>query len=199
MASTSPPSLSQLWQSAHAWLADMLGVFAAPGALAELTREACAALGRELRALECFVLKLLLVEAARFPHSPAPPRRMAASANIGPALASEPARRGARLSLRLPPAPKCCPRTHVAHAGALPPANARSLEQRFDALRRVLEDPIAAAARLARRLRAFGAEAYAVARRIARARPRHHTREPMLFAHACVYANDSARVFKESG
>jgi hypothetical protein len=57
--------IAGLWQDARAWFADLAVRFGAPARIAALARDACAALGRELRALESLVLKLLLIEAAR--------------------------------------------------------------------------------------------------------------------------------------
>jgi len=66
-----------------------------------------------------------------------------------------------------------------------------SLLRRYEALRRVLANPAPTIARLALKLHALGARAYAIARRIALHRPRAEPRDPKLFAHACVRASDA--------
>jgi hypothetical protein len=71
-------------------------------------------------------------------------------------------------------------------------AHARRLARRFEALRRVLSDPRAAIAALARKLAALGAAAHAAARRIALWRPRApHASIP--HGHAMVAAHDACR------
>ena len=71
-------------------------------------------------------------------------------------------------------------------------AHARRLARRFEALRRVLADPRAAIAALARKLAALGAAAHAAARRIALWRPRApHASIP--HGHAMVAAHDACR------
>lgn len=71
-------------------------------------------------------------------------------------------------------------------------AQARRLARRFEALRRVLSDPRAAIAALARKLAALGVAAHAAARRIALWRPRApHASIP--HGHAMVAAYDACR------
>jgi hypothetical protein len=203
-ASIASDPIAALWQAAHDWLADTWRAFGPPERIARLARAACAALARELRALELLVLKLLLIEAARLPacgvtHTHAPAR--AASCPVlrrqcvSPRIPNTP-----RFSLRLPQARtqsrRRAQRQRPRPARALDPLD---LARRCEALRRVLADPMPAVARLARKLHALGARAYAAARRIALVRPRRLPRAPMLYAHASVRAHDGACQFRGSG
>jgi hypothetical protein len=58
--------LTQLWREARAWLAEMLADFISPAQVARaVARQARAAFAKRLRMLQCFVMKLLLIEATR--------------------------------------------------------------------------------------------------------------------------------------
>jgi hypothetical protein len=96
-----------------------------------------------------------------------------------------------RFSLRLPSAPSPRRRAHTGRRCAASEPRPLDLARRCEALRRVLDDPAPAIARLARRLYALAERAPAVARRIALQRPRALRRAPLLFAHACVRAYDA--------
>jgi hypothetical protein len=79
-------------------------------------------------------------------------------------------------------------------AKAAPPCAqtlALRLARRFEALRRVIADPRAAIAALARKLHALGAAAYAIARRIALWRPRTALLS-LAHGHATVCAHDAS-------
>jgi hypothetical protein len=72
--------LALLWGAARRWLADAFAAFGGPAAIAAaLAYKARMAAARRLRALECFVMKLLLAEAATLEpprpmtHAQAPP------------------------------------------------------------------------------------------------------------------------------
>jgi hypothetical protein len=67
-AHLAPDLTAALWQAAHDWLAGVLRAFGQPARMARLAHTACAALKRELKALESLVLKLLLIEASHL-HS----------------------------------------------------------------------------------------------------------------------------------
>ena len=222
MTTLSLDPIAELWQGARAWFAGLRAAFGAPAQVAALAREACAALRRELLALESLVLKLLLLEAARLGLLRDRRAALAPHADSAQAVAFA-ARRLRKLSAQeLPPAdaqaPEQAPDDAAGHAEAafalrlpydrLPLRTRRSaagvareprpddLARRFEALAQVLIDPAPAIARLARRLRALGPRARAVARRIAMHYPRAEPRDPMLFAHACVACCD---VLEESG
>jgi hypothetical protein len=77
-------------------------------------------------------------------------------------------------------------------------AKSRKLARRLEALRRVLANPRAAVAALARRLSALGCAAYAAARRIALAPPPRGKREGRILADAVVHAHDCCGVFDSS-
>jgi hypothetical protein len=197
--------IAALWQAAHDWLADTWRTFGPPERIARLARAALAALARELRALELLVLKLLLIEAAGLPglaHAHAPARAASCPLMrcgcVSPRTSPIP--NAPRFSLRLPQARtqsrRRSQRQRPRPARAPDPLD---LARRCEALRRVLADPMPAVARLARKLHALGARAYAAARRIALLRPRRVPRAPMLYAHASVRAHDGACQFRGSG
>jgi hypothetical protein len=208
--------IARLWQGARAWFAELRSAYGATAQIAALASAACAALTRELRALESLVLKLLLIEALRFhPFRRAAPSRVA---NIAEQSAAQAARRLRKLvstdpepvtaseereqedappvfALRLP-YDRAPHRLRATPARAASEPRPRDLARRFEALASVLADPAAAVARLVCRLRALGPRAARIARRIALHRPRAEPRHPMLFAHACVHCCDA---LEESG
>lgn len=88
-------------------------------------------------------------------------------------------------------------RTPPARAPACAQTLALRLARRFEALRRVIADPRAAIAALARRLHALGAAAFAVARRIALWRPRF-AGASVLHGHAMVCAHDASHRWRNT-
>ena len=221
-AHLAPDLTAALWQAAHDWLAGVLRAFGQPARIARLAQSACAALKRELKALESLVLKLLLIEASSLHAPPASSRQgpldilqrseaQLRHAGWKPAVPSETARGrtedpanpetwSVRFNLRLPQI-RARRRRHAPTRRPRPtrPASALELARRCEALRRVLADPTSAIARLARKLRKLGARAYAAARRIALLRPRDLPCTPMLYAYASVRAHDGAHSFRGSG
>jgi hypothetical protein len=205
-----PDPSAIFWQAACDWLAALLRAFGQPARIARLGQAACAALARELKALEALVLKLLLIEAAAHPLRDASATRRAACAALAgastPAAHSEnladPETWRVRFSPRLPqirPARRRGACTRRPRTSPPPPPHPMHLARRCEALRRVLADPMPAVARLARKLHALGARARATARRIALARPHLLPCPSMLFAHATVRAHDVAASFRGSG
>jgi hypothetical protein len=210
------PTLDDLWCEARLWLAETAREFRGPVEIARtLARAARRAIGRRLRALEAFLMKLLLIEAADAPLDPPSIRRAAALAPGAPVCHApedpdDPETWRVRFCFRIPAAPR---RGHAGAAGALPPrapavdattvqgraeASARKLARRFEALRRVAANPARAIAALARRLHALGAGACAVARRIALS-PAAHGHRGLVVAHATVYAHDVCARFADTG
>ena len=203
-ASLSPDPIADLWLQARAWFADLLAAFGQPSEIAALARDACAALRRELAALRAFVFKLLLVEAARLagPHCrpTLAPRQRCAAASPAPRihdLACPEAWR-VRFSLAVPRVRAPQRRSAGARPRRVRAPSPLDLARACEALRRVLADPAPAAARLARKLCALGARAFAAARRIALFRPRAVPRRSMAFAAASVRAHDCAVCFQDS-
>jgi hypothetical protein len=218
--------IAQLWQGARAWFSATLAAFGDPARFAALSRETACALKRDLKALESVVLKLLLIEAARFflrppipglarkagTHAPdeqraAQAERAQRSAGLQTRIsddgaeerASQDPRPCAPFSLRLPPEPSARrSRAHSTTPRAPHEPKPDDLARRCEALRAVLADPAAAVARLVRKLCTLAERAYAVARRIALWRPRGTPRNPTLTAHVCVYAHDSASILRNT-
>ena len=191
--------IAALWQAAHAWLAVVLRTFGAPTDIAALAGEACLALKRELRALHALVLKLLLIEAARLPPQHPPSRRaVPAVRSAAPRICHANETWRVRFSLRLPPMLKPRRRAILSRPRAARTPDPRALARACEALHRVLDDPMPAARRLARKLHALGACA-APPQRIALFRPRVLPREPMTHAHAIVRAHDCVGAFQDTG
>src|SRR5262245_53870685 len=203
-ASLSSDPIADLWLQARAWFADLVTAFGQPAEIAALAREACAALRRELAALRAFVFKLLLIEAARLagPHCRPvhAPRIRCAAARPAPRVHDLACPVTWRLRFSLAAPREQLRRRRSARARPRPVRAPRPLDlaRACEALRRVLADPAATVARLARKLCALGARAFAAARRIALFRPRAVSRRSMSFAAASVRAHDHASHFQDS-
>lgn len=214
-ASLLPDLITQLWREARAWLAEMLSDFISPAAvLRTVARGARVAFRRRLQMLESLVMKLLLVEASRVatPDKATMPGGIRRSprrhpGNTATQLAQacgyvehpdHPITWRVRFHGRIPrQRPRAAtltprPRTAPAPEHIRAAAHARRLARRFEALRRVIADPRPAIAALARKLRALGQAAYAVARRVALWRPRM---DDVSLAHgqATVHAHEAAQ------
>jgi hypothetical protein len=194
-----PDPIAELWRAARAWCAEAMAVLGGPAAVARaIARDAFLAAKSRLRRLESFVAKLLLIEAEHCaPPLPAPKRarRTPPAYMQAPEDPADPATWRVRFRPRLPrehraqgrisPFPLSPPRGSTSCPQRVH-ADARALARRFEALRRVIADPRAAVAALARRLAALGPRAHAAARRIALVMPRHGG--GLVYADACVRA-----------
>ena len=211
--------IADLWRHARLWLGEMLADFAGPEAIARaLARGVRDAFRRRLQMLESLVTKLLLIEAAQLSGQPASCRQARAAvcrvvkhrkhvSGLKPALrAEDPARPDTwrvRFHVRVPRlrrrarAAASCPRPRPACEAVRAQASARTLARRFEALRRVIAEPRAAVATLARKLAALGAHAYAAACRIAFWRPRV-SNLALAHGHAVVHARDACLVWCDS-
>jgi hypothetical protein len=85
--------IAQLWAAARQWCAEALTALGGPAGVAQaIAREAYVAARRRIALLEAFVLKLLLIEAARIPiQHPLPGRRAASGPGPTHTIARKPA------------------------------------------------------------------------------------------------------------
>ena len=191
--------IDDLWRQARAQFADALRALRGAAGVAVIrTRAAYEAVKARLRLLESLVLKLLLIEAARSPISDEPssplsqPHAHRKQAPHRREDLADPETWRVRFRPRIPRDPQRPRGPAIARlrAPARSSVNAIALARRFEALRRVLVDPRRAIAALAAKLRALGAAAHAVARRIALYVPRCKAQGP-THAAALVRAHDA--------
>lgn len=191
--------IDDLWRQARAQFADALRALRSAAVVAViLARSAYDTVKARLRLLESLVLKLLLIEAARalLPDETSASLTQA-HAHRKPAPhhredPADPATWRVRFRPRIPrdshrPRAPAIARLRTPAPSSI---NAIALARRFEALRRVLADPRRAIAALAARLRALGAAAHAVARRIALYVPRCKA-QGSTHAAALVRAHDA--------
>src|SRR5688572_9183431 len=225
------PNSPELWPIAQLMLTQMMRELGAPGIVAaaeQLTHQLRRAILMWLAPMECFVRKLLLIEAAKHPRpaDPLPPRDVAYTLKQSLAqrtrktriVVTDPNRPATwRVSFRVPLPP--CPtrrkdrsaqgprivlfgelvttaqleREHAERLGKLEArrekirANAlKRLAMRYEALRRVIDDPTRAIARLALRLTRNPRAALRLAK------TRWPTRTRKLDQHAIVIVQDQA-------